>query len=66
MMVELLRDRKSFGRDVLDIFTFIFFFFNDTATTEIYTRTYTLSLLDALPICQSPEFRFYPGGHRAI
>ena len=24
--------------------------FNDTATTEIYTRTYTLSLHDALPI----------------
>src|SRR5213596_4281753 len=28
----------------------IFFFFNDTATTEIYTRPYTLSLHDALPI----------------
>src|SRR2546430_15077004 len=28
-------------------FTFFFFFFNDTATTEIYT----LSLHDALPIC---------------
>src|SRR5260221_194306 len=28
---------------------FFFFFFNDTATTEIYT----LSLHDALPICQS-------------
>src|SRR2546429_7719524 len=27
-----------------------FFFFNDTATTEIYT----LSLHDALPICQNP------------
>ena len=24
---------------------------NDTATTEIYTRFYTLSLHDALPIC---------------
>src|SRR5437667_12874565 len=33
--------------------TFIFFFFNDTATTEIYT----LSLHDALPIC-------YPGSDR--
>src|SRR2546430_7191891 len=31
------------------IFTF-FFFFNDTATTEIYT----LSLHDALPICPGP------------
>src|SRR2546430_15392847 len=28
---------------------FFFFFFNDTATTEIYT----LSLHDALPICQA-------------
>jgi hypothetical protein len=28
------------------------FFFNDTATTEIYTTVYTLSLHDALPICQ--------------
>src|SRR5881409_4478452 len=27
-----------------------FFFFNDTATTEIYTWDYTLSLHDALPI----------------
>src|SRR2546429_9077918 len=29
------------------MFAFVFFFFNDTATTEIYT----LSLHDALPIC---------------
>jgi hypothetical protein len=27
------------------------FFFNDTATTEIYTKIHTLSLLDALPFC---------------
>src|SRR5216110_4069022 len=27
-----------------------FFFFNDTATTEIYTSSHTLSLHDALPI----------------
>src|SRR5258706_7209772 len=33
---------------------FVFFFFNDTATTEIYT----LSLHDALPIC-------FPGAFRA-
>src|SRR2546429_9068577 len=32
-------------------FSFIFFFFNDTATTEIYT----LSLHDALPISVSEE-----------
>src|SRR5213595_4290046 len=30
-----------------------FFFFNDTATTEIYTTEDTLSLHDALPICAS-------------
>src|SRR3546814_15960305 len=29
----------------------MFFFFNDTATTEIYTYCHTLSLHDALPIC---------------
>src|SRR3712207_9135003 len=34
----------------------VFFFFNDTATTEIYT----LSLHDALPICSSPAARFWP------
>src|SRR5213082_3375480 len=32
---------------------FSFFFFNDTATTEIYTVSDTLSLHDALPICAS-------------
>ena len=31
----------------------IFFFFNDTATTEIYTSKNTLSLHDALPIYSS-------------
>jgi hypothetical protein len=33
-----------------DGFPLFFFFFNDTATTEIYTFTDTLSLHDALPI----------------
>src|SRR5210317_206143 len=32
---------------------YIIFFFNDTATTEIYTLSYTLSLHDALPIYSS-------------
>src|SRR5213079_304842 len=32
------------------LFSVFFFFFNDTATTEIYTTTDTLSLHDALPI----------------
>src|SRR2546430_7186453 len=32
-------------------FVCVFFFFNDTATTEIYT----LSLHDALPICAAPR-----------
>src|SRR3546814_16393253 len=31
---------------------FSFFFFNATATTETYTYCHTLSLHDALPICQ--------------
>src|SRR5213596_4030653 len=34
---------------IFDCLLFVFFF-NDTATTEIYTRPYTLSLHDALPI----------------
>src|SRR3546814_8429243 len=33
------------------LFVFCFFFFNATATTEIYTYCHTLSLHDALPIC---------------
>src|SRR5213594_2460167 len=39
-----------------------FFFFNDTATTEIYTSVHTLSLHDALPI--SPG-TCVPGGRRS-
>src|SRR2546430_17316239 len=38
--------------------TLIFFFFNDTATTEIYT----LSLHDALPICRD----VFPSGYQEI
>src|SRR5829696_10545569 len=38
----------------LHVIIFLFFFFNDTATTEIYT----LSLHDALPIlAQHPDWR---------
>src|SRR5881398_3579895 len=33
------------------------FFFNDTATTEIYTLSDTLSLHDALPICPRRDRR---------
>src|SRR5438445_7609813 len=43
---------NNFCTDALhnyDLSTSFFFFFNDTATTEIYT----LSLHDALPICRS-------------
>src|SRR3989442_11837606 len=40
---------------------FFFFFFNDTATTEIYT----LSLHDALPILARIEIRGDPQGERA-
>src|SRR5256885_12015615 len=35
--------------EIRRLMIYIFFFFNDTATTEIYT----LSLHDALPICSS-------------
>src|SRR3989449_8105595 len=38
------------SRDIHQSLSFIFFFFNDTATTEIYT----LSLHDALPILSRP------------
>src|SRR6266850_1242011 len=42
------------------LFCFVyFFFFNDTATTEIYT----LSLHDALPICRSRPLRRPPPQH---
>src|SRR3546814_4840072 len=34
------------------------FFFNEPATTEIYTYGHTLSLPDALPICDDTEVRF--------
>src|SRR3546814_821126 len=37
------------------IVCFCFFFFKDTATTEIYTYCHTLSLHDALPICRDGE-----------
>ena len=33
---------------------------NDTATTEIYTQAYTLSLLDALPIPCASHTRYEP------
>src|SRR3712207_8042049 len=39
----------------------VYFFFNDTATTEIYT----LSLHDALPIYHRGDRRL-PAGHRAV
>src|SRR5213596_4301187 len=34
-----------------------FFFFNGTETTELYTRPYTLSLHDALPISRARGYR---------
>src|SRR3712207_9045394 len=39
-----------------------FFFFNDTATTEIYT----LSLHDALPICARRPWAERPGRRRSL
>src|SRR2546429_1740173 len=44
-------------------FMFVFFFFNDTATTEIYT----LSLHDALPICAAAAWIPLAGdGHARV
>src|SRR5881397_2096226 len=40
----------------------LFFFINETATTEIYTAQYTLSLHDALPISGS-QARAEEGEH---
>src|SRR5213075_2747482 len=47
---------------VLYLFIFLsFFFFNDTAPTEIYTTRHTLSLHDALPIsCRAARARLQP------
>src|SRR6186713_3746142 len=49
------------------MFVSFVFFFNDTATTEIYTPLYTLSLHDALPIAASWRARgetAHPRGRR--
>src|SRR5215813_15359631 len=48
-------------RKFLSAEMFIFFFFNDTATTEIYT----LSLHDALPICGGGR-RLHEDPHAAV
>src|SRR2546422_10281200 len=64
MMIQLKRLQPEFNNAL------IYFFFNDTATTEIYT----LSLHDALPISHPPRHRAaqrrvvyprrHPGGRR--
>src|SRR6056300_722272 len=43
-----------------------FFFFNDTATTDIYTNLHTLSLHDALPIWLPDSYPTAPGPVTAI
>src|SRR5213079_3769433 len=47
-----ISSRYLFLQNALSLHLPNLFFFNDTATTEIYTTTDTLSLHDALPICQ--------------
>src|SRR5213082_1450419 len=49
-----VKDNNLHPHDLPDQFIH-FFFFNDTATTEIYTVSDTLSLHDALPISNDPE-----------
>src|SRR3546814_11770190 len=46
---------QSKSNEMKSISNKIYFFFNDTATTEIYTYLHTLSLHDALPICLPPD-----------
>src|SRR3546814_11048881 len=41
--------------NTLIVYIILFFFFNDTATPEIYTYRHTLSLHDALPISAIAE-----------
>src|SRR3546814_16221922 len=41
------------------------FFFNDSATTEIYTYGHTRSLHDALPICDGLFLVVQPGGTKS-
>src|SRR3546814_10739822 len=43
---------------------YFFFFFNDTATTEIYTYCHTLSLHDALPIYEAGQAAHVRGFQR--
>src|SRR6056300_1344618 len=56
---KLLMERERLHSELylmIAIITFLFtafFFFNDTATAEIYTNLNTLSLHDALPIYSS-------------
>src|SRR2546430_13387228 len=53
--------RSCFSLSLLSQLSTFFFFFNDTATTEIYT----LSLHDALPISKAHELIFTSGGTEA-
>src|SRR5258708_40362171 len=55
--MRLLIDRDI---NTLQPQVFPFFFFNDTATTEIYT----LSLHDALPICSVPRITLTSASRR--
>src|SRR5216110_4067084 len=43
----------------------LFFFFNEAATTEIYTSSHTLSLHDALPICVEKSGHYW-GHHSSV
>src|SRR5258708_17548966 len=55
-----MRTRGTRKREILP--THFVFFFNDTATTEIYT----LSLHDALPICPVVDVELMTGGDEPV
>src|SRR2546426_10777334 len=50
-MLYMQKLNTIYSHIIMSISNIIIFFFNDTATTEIYT----LSLHDALPICPAPK-----------
>src|SRR5881409_2544496 len=73
-MASIVMPATSSTDALLTSSSFALFFFNDTATTEIYTWDYTLSLHDALPILQDsvpyPLFPFvlqqFPSDSRTV
>src|SRR5687767_15776921 len=56
-----IQDHSTYSHDKPNSHFLTYFFFNDTATTEIYT----LSLHDALPICTDANCAAVNAAHKA-